>query len=340
MGKKKQAEGTLAPVDIEALEKDMNDRHGTSVMVNASDIADRPRQIISISPTLDFATGGIPEGSWVLLSGTPKCGKSTTALQIAANAQQQYGKQVVIGNVEHRINEKELRGIHNLDISKVKMIQSTPKKILTAQDFLQEFTSVIKTIPECVLIIDSSSALCATKEYTEDITSQARNEGPKLLATFCRKMAAVVPVQKVTLIVIQHLIANTSGFGSPYYEDGGNKIQYQGDLKLRCYSFQKWNAKQDDDSTRIGQVVNWQIMTSALGAPGGKVQSYLRYGYGVDDIKESIDLGLDMGVLDKAGAWYTFGDIKAQGEHKLRAALLENPDKLQELKDAVRLHMS
>lgn len=324
---------------IEKLKKEMNKRHGANVMVNAEDVANKERKIISIGPVLDFATGGIPEGSWVLLSGTPKCGKSTTALQIAANAQQEYGKQIFIGNVEHRINEKELRGIHGLDVSKVKMIQSEKGKILTAQDFLQEFTTVIKTIPGCVLIIDSSSALCAEKEYSEDITSQARNEGPKLLATFCRKMASVVPVQDVTLIIIQHLIANTSGYGSPYYEDGGNKIQYQADLKLRCSSFQKWNAKTNDDSTRVGQVVNWQIITSALGAPGGKVQSYIRYGYGIDEVKEYIDLGLDMGIIDKGGAWYTFSELKAQGEDKLRAALLENPEKLQELKTAIKAHM-
>ena len=208
-----------------------------------------------------------------------------------------------------------------------------------AQDFLQEFTNIIKTVPGCVLIIDSTSALCATKEFSEDITSQARNEGPKLLATFCRKMASIVPVQDSILIIIQHLIANTSGYGSPYYEDGGNKIQYQADIKMRCSSFQKWNLVPTDDTTRVGQVVNWQIITSALGAPGGKIQSYLRYGYGVDDIKEYISLGLDMAIIEKGGAWYTFGELKAQGEEKLRNALIENPEKLEELKTAVKAHM-
>jgi recombination protein RecA len=339
--KRKAEEVLVNPEDVfRQLKKDINKKYETNVLINANEIIDQDRKVVSASPAIDFGlNGGIPEGSWVLLSGTPKCGKSTLALQIAANAQCQYGKDVFIGNIEHRINKKELSGIHNLDISKVEVIQSQKKKILMAQDFLQEFTNIIKTVPGCVLIVDSSSALCAEKEFTEDITSQARNEGPKLLANFCRKMASIVPVQDVILIIIQHLIANTSGYGSPYYEDGGNKIQYQADIKMRCSSFQKWNSTQTDDLTRIGQVVNWQVITSSLGPPGGKIQSYIRYGYGIDDIKEMIGLSLDLGIIEKGGAWYTFGELKTQGEEKLRNALLENPDKLEELSQAIKLHI-
>lgn len=325
--------------ELQQLKKDINKKHGAEVLLNASGIIDIERKIISVSPAMDVALGGgIPEGSWVLLSGLPKVGKTTTALQIAANAQQQYNKQIFIGNVEHRITKRELEGIHGLDISKIEIIQSQKGKILMAQDFLQEFTNIVKTMPGCILIVDSSSALCAEKEFTEDITAQARNEGPKLLANFCRKMASIVPVQDVILIIIQHLIANTSGYGSPYYEDGGNKIQYQADIKLRCSSFQKWNAVQNDDTTRIGQILNWQVVTSSLGPPGGKVQSYMRYGYGIDDIKEMIGLGLDLGLIEKGGAWYTFGDLKVQGEEKLRTAVAEQPELLNQLKQAVNVH--
>jgi recombination protein RecA len=324
---------------IQNLKDEINKKHGSNVIVNATEVVEKQRQIIRVSPVIDYAIKGIPEGSWVLLSGVPKSGKTTTALQIAANAQQQYNKPVFIGNVEHRINKKELSGIHGLRIGDIEMIQSQTGKILMAQDHLQEYTRIINTVPGCVLIIDSSSALCAEKEFSEDITAQARNEGPKLLANFCRKMASIVPVQNVTLIIIQHLIANTSGFGSPFYEDGGNKIQYQADIKLRCVSFQKWNAKKEDDATRIGQVANWHIITSALGPPGGKIQSYIRYGYGIDDIKEYIDLGLDIALIEKSGSWFTYKDVKAQGEEKLRNALLENQETFKLLKNDIAMQM-
>lgn len=251
-----------------------------------------------------------------------------TALQIAANAQEQYDKPVYIGNVEYRINDKELSGIHNLNVDKVEMIQSTEGKILVAQDFLQEFTNIIKSVPGCVLVIDSSSALCAEGEFTSEIKAAGRNDGPKLLAQFCRKMTGVVPVQKTIVIVIQHLIANTSGYGEAYYEDGGRKMQHQADLKLRCTTFQKWEHKEE----QIGQTATWHVKTSALSKPGAKFQSYIRYGYGIDDIYELMTLGKDMGIIEKKGSWYVYGDLKVQGEEPIREALLNDKPMLEKLK--------
>jgi recombination protein RecA len=316
----------------EQLRKEITKKHG-KVIISANEIVNKERKIISVSPIADYnLNGGVPEGSWLLLSGSPKCGKTTTALQIAANAQQQYGKPVYYGNVEQRIEKKELTGIHGLDINDLEIIQSYEGKILSAQEHLQEYTTVLKDVPGCVLIIDSTSALCSEGEFSSDITAQARNEGPKLLATFCRRMAPVVPINKALVIVIQHLIANTSGYGESQFEDGGRKMQYQGDTKLRCTSSQKWeNTKKE----QIGQILNWQVKTAALTKPGGKFQSYLRYGYGLDDIKELISLGLDMGIIEKGGAWYTWGEQKCQGEEKLQNFLSEDSARIQLLKEQI-----
>jgi hypothetical protein len=73
---------------------------------------------------------------------------------------------------------------------------------------------------------------------------------------------------------------------------------------------------------------NLEVMSELLKASSKK-----------DDIKEYISLGLDMAIIEKGGAWYTFGELKAQGEEKLRNALIENPEKLKELKAAVNAHM-
>lgn len=306
-----------------------------NVLVSADSIVKQERRLVHVSPCVDYAlNGGIPEGSWVIFSGAPKSGKSVSALQTIANAQQQYNKPAYIINTEHRLNKKELEGVHGLRIQDLEIIQSNKGKILSAQEFLQETTTILKTVPECIIVIDSTSALCAEKEFVEDITSQARNEGPKLLATFCRKMGSVVPVQNSIVIVIQHLIANTSGYGSPYYEDGGRKIQYQADIKIRATGFQKWKLSATSED-QVGQIINWQVETSALGKPGAKFQSYLRYGYGLDDIKEYITIAMDMGIISKGGAWYTFGEERFHGEENMRTAFLENREMLNQLKDNV-----
>jgi recombination protein RecA len=314
----------------ERLRKEANKKYG-EVIIPASKIIEKERQVISMSPMADYnLNGGIPEGSWLLLSGPPKCGKTCAALQIAANAQLQYGKPIYYGNVEHRVEKKELTGIHGLNTDEIEMIQSREGKIMSAQEHLQQYTLILKDVPGCILIIDSTSALCSESEAGSEITATARNEGPKLLATFCRRMVPVVSVNRALVVVIQHLIANTSGYGEPYFEDGGRKIQHAASTKLRCVGVQKWeNSKKDD---QIGQVLTWHIKEAALTKPGGKFQSYLRYGYGTDDIKEYISLGLDMGIIDKGGAWYNYAGQRAQGEENLRQLFVDSPEHLTALK--------
>lgn len=301
-----------------------------SPIIDASFIIDNPKRTISISPALDIGLSGkigasIQEGTWILLSGPPKCGKSTTALQIAANAQQQLGKIVYIGNVEGRIKKRDLEGISNLDISKVKIVQSSKGNILSGEKFLSEFMTILKENSDCVLIVDSTSVLCSQDEMDGEITANRRPAGPKLLASFCRQMAPVVPTQNNIVILIQHIIANTGTGMSPTYEDGGNKIQFQGDTKLRCTHFKKQGT---EDAASYGQEVNWVIHTSALGSPGAKIKSFIRYGHGVDHEAELVSLGSDCGLIAKAGSWYSFPWIddspKMQGEEKVRQFLKEN----------------
>lgn len=306
--------------------KDIIKNLGEGAVTSASSFLSNKPKIISVSPALDIGlNGGIPTGSWVILSGPEKCGKSTLALQLAANAQS-HGMNVFYSDVECRLKEMNLTGIHNLDLERFQIIRSTKEKILSAEDHLNALIDLIKSEPNSLFILDSSSALCASKEMIEEITANTRALGPKLLASFCRQMGGVVPVQDSIIIVIQHLIANTSGYGSPYIEDSGRKLRYQVDVKLRAKGVQRWENK----DKQIGQIVEWDIVTSALGSPGMKVKNYIRYGFGIDSISECIDLACDLGLISKGGAWYKIEcvesckELKFQGQEKLYEYLKEN----------------
>lgn len=320
------------------IHKELEDKYGDGTIVDARFIVENKKNVISISPALDMAIGGIPEGTWTILSGPEKCGKTTTALQIAANAQSVYDKYVYYLNVEGRIKgDMNLLGVKDLNIDKMKIIQSVKGKILTAEDFLNEAIFVVKNHPGCVLIIDSASALCSEKEITEDITSSTRNNGPKLLASFCRQMGTIVPVQDTIVIIIQHLIANTSGYGAPFMEDGGNKIKYQVDTKLRCTKTEPYGS---DKEKPVGQILHWKVLCSAMSSPGIKVQSYLRYGYGLDKENEILAIACDLGLVTKGGAWYTTAWLdepyKLQGMENLRDFLIENPHHYNSLQEKIK----
>lgn len=319
---------------LDLLRKELTKEYGSEILLEADTIINRERKIVPVSPQFDVGLmGGVPEGSTVIISGLEKIGKSSLSLSFAAQAQK-MGKFILYLDVENRIKPMNLTGIKGLDTSpdKLLIIQSSKEKILVGEDYLKIAEKSLNTIPESVTIVDSASALCAEKEYTSDITASARNDGPKLLANFCRKNTAAIQVNRQILLVIQHLIANTSGYGAKYMEDGGNKIKYQYDIKIRAKGSEPWTVGSGENEVQVGQKVTWNIISSALGGkPNTKVESYLRYGVGVDHVMEYIEQALSLGVIVKGGAWFTWGERKFQGQERVYENFSNSPEDLTKL---------
>lgn len=277
---------------------------GTEILKEKKDY-----KILSVGPMLDLALGGgIKEGSWVMLTGDPKCGKTTTAMQIAANAQKE-GRPIIYLDVEGRLKEMNFE-VRDLDPAKMKIIHPEDQP-LPAEVFLDAGYKLM-TDPEyhgAVMIIDSISSLIPEKELNADM-EPGRAGLPKLLSIFTKKMGQILPNQRGIIICITHYIANTSGYGAAKMSDGGNKIQYQADTRLEVKSngtkvpaIAPW---EDDNGTRIGQIINWKILCSSMGSPGGNAQSYIRYGHGIDKCQELLMLGQDVGMIERAGSWLKF----------------------------------
>lgn len=335
---------------LKLIEKDF----GQGIVTTGEDFLKREetKQVIPVGPALDVGLGGgIPEGSWVILSGRPKLGKSTLGLSFSANAQK-AGKHVYYLDVEGRLKPMNLNGTNGLDTSpeKLTIIGSTEEKILSAQDYLTIAEKILLNHAGCVLIIDSFSALCHEKELVEGIGTSTRGGRGVLLSQFCGQMGNVVPVKRSIVIGMVHLMANTSGYGSSVAEKGGNAIQYQVDVKLRIKTAEPWVAGAGASAKTIGKIVTWVCECNALGAiPGQEIQSYLRYGYGIDDVYETIEVGKDLNLIKVAGSWMTclFMEqhpelieggvydeklVKAQGGEKLYDLLQGNPKWLEQLK--------
>jgi recombination protein RecA len=307
--------------------KELSKAYGKNIFKSANSIIEKERKIIPLAPRLNAALGGgLVEGGLIIFSGPEKFGKTTLALHAAAKAQKLYKKKVWYIDIECRLKKMNLAGIKDLDTSPENFIvvQSEEGNIITAEKFLDIIRKLIYSEPGCLIIIDSSSALCSEKEMTEDSSGQTRSLSPKLFANFCRTTGNAIIVNGVTVIVIQHLINDTSGKGGGKLEDGGVALQYQQDIKLRGAYKEAWKVGSGENEKIIGQTLHWKMMTGALegNTPGVMVDTYLRYGTGIDELMDYIELASELSIIEKKGAWITIDkgldtEIKLQGDEKL-----------------------
>ncbi len=308
------------------------------VFISGDSILDKDPMVIPVSPAIDMMLGGgIPEGSFVVVTGAFKLGKTVLCLSFAANAQKKEfgGRKIYYFNVEGRLKGRDLGGIHGLDMDpdKFEVIGSTEEKILYAEDYLEIWDTLVTYEKNTVLIMDSISQLCSKARIAQDVGARFRDDVPLMLADMTKRVSNILPVNNNIVMCVTHRIANQGGFGrSPWTEASGQKVQYQADVKLAA----KYQEAYKIGEKQVGQIVHWQCDTSAIGPPGIKAESLLRYGYGIDGRYELINLCKDFGFVQQKGSWITLGeDHKVQGIEKACDYLLEHPELYKSLEKQV-----
>jgi len=321
-------------------EKDIIKEYG-QVLLEASYIVDNPPPVISVTPKIDIALGGgVPEGCLFIMTGPEKIGKTVHALQFCKNAQQvklenEQNRKIYYGNVEGRLKKRDLEGIKGLNFSEdmLKIVGSTKGNILSGEKYLAIFDNIIHNEPHAVCVIDSFSALAAESELVGDITDHQVAAMNRYLAKFTRRFANVLPINRVTLVGITHLMANIQKFGAgkTKIEKSGNALKYAQDVKL--WATHREPLKQGE--TQIGQKVHWIVENSAIGAPGQKVTSIIKYGHGIWNEYELAELAKDFGVVE-GKTWITLPNgEKVQGMSNFATYLEENPSYYEELRQQV-----
>lgn len=292
-------------------------------------------KILTFSPRVDLGlNGGLLEGTWNIISGNPKAGKSTSCLQICKNAQDD-GRNVIYIDAESRLKGYNLSGVQGLDLEKFQVVHGDDDgEPLAAEDFLKICESLIK-MPKnkgAVCVIDSCSSLIPRNELDEDPSATLRASLPKLLSHWIKKNAHVVVKNKIIVLIITHYITNTSGYGKLKIPDCGVMVQYQADTRMDIIKTEDWI----EGDKKVGMLVHWKISCSALGASGEECVSYIRYGIGIDKNKEIMELAESFGIIVKSGSWYSIDFLagteefpeapKMQGQAKLYEFLVSRPD--------------
>lgn len=344
---KKNAELDKELEEIEGIDSDILKEYQIYI-TNAEDIVNEEDIIISISPANDAGLGGgVPMGGGLIFNGDEKTGKTTTALQLAENAQNNEKLlEICDGNVhvfyhdiEHRLKKMNVAPFKKLTPKNFHHIAAKRGHLLTAEQQLTMAEKLIADFPYSIHIIDSFSILSSEAELTEGMDKQQRADIGKIVGKFCRKIVQPLRVNKCLLIGMTWNMANPSGYGAPKTEKAPGALKYIQDTKMMVKNTEPWI----ESSKRVGQIINWKILNSALGGiPGTEVQSYLRYGSGLDNIAEIISLGVQLGLINykKEGGRYNLEYLeqvnKELSEKKfhfkdLRVYLEENQQLQQEL---------
>ncbi len=267
---------------------------------------------------------------------------TTLSLTIAANAQK-IGCPIYYFNIEARLKNRDLQGIHGLSLEEPSFnvigsyYKNKKTNIMSAEDYLAEAEKIIHNIPRSILIFDSVSLLITKKEIANELDEGGYAPGPALMSKFCKRMSNVIAINDNIIIAILHYTTNMSPTSrKTKQKSGGRKIAYAADVDLEAKYFK---YLKNSDGYPIGQEVIWQTLSTSFLPPGQEISSFIRYGYGVDDITELIQLGEDLSIIKKSGAWYSLPfdeeGRQAQGKENLRELLYNNPPLLEKLKSEI-----
>ena len=326
-------EDTSDKLGMAAIKKKYGDivRTGTALFSEKKN-----KKCLSVSPSYNLGlNGGILEGTWTVISGVEKCGKSSLCLQIITNGQKE-GREAIYVDVESRIKPYNLEGTLGLDQDRLKIISPETQEgganvDIAAEDFLNTVDAMIR-MPKyrgCVCVVDSLSSLLPKAEMESEVSGTLRANLPKMLSHWIKKNAQAVVRNDIIMILITHYITNTSGYGKQKRADCGVMVQYQADNRIDFTKVEAW----EEEGKKIGQKTEAQISCSAMGSSGTTVTSYLRFGLGIDFTKERIEMGESFGLINKAGAWYTvpfladfpeYAEKKFQGQQKLYEFISSN----------------
>lgn len=308
----------------------------TSMFSSAEDVIkeEKTSVLVPVSPAIDFRIGGgIPSGTLVLFRTLPKFGKTTIAMQIAANALEQ-GRYVIYADIERRLEGGKYFAIKNFDPKNKKFIIIRAKKgekLLSGDEIYTNIKNMMM-VPKyrnAVYIVDSLSKVIprATLEDNE-IRADRRDSTPKLNADFCKKAGNLCRISGSIVIGIQHFIHDPNAMGDPLKPDGGIKLEFESDL---VFESRRKAVMWDGNPINIKEEEKLPGLLARLNIPVNKrlapyiskddpICVYTKFGEGIWWGREALDVLQKIGLCyTKGGGYYVF--LREDGqEEKIRGA--------------------
>ncbi len=301
-----------------------------SVMRMGDASASRDIEVISTgSIGLDIAlgVGGLPRGRVVEIYGPESSGKTTLTLQTIAACQKAGGTAAFV-DAEHALDPvyAEKLGV-NVD----ELLVSQPD---TGEQGLEITDMLVRSGAVDMVVVDSVAALTPKAEIEGDMGDSHMGLQARLMSQALRKLTANIK-RSNTLVIFINQIRMKIGvmFGNPETTTGGNALKFYSSVRL---DIRRTGAIKKGDEI-LGNETRVKVVKNKVAPPFRQVEFDILYGQGISYEGELITLGVDQGLVDKAGAWYSYkGNRIGQGKDNVRQYLVDNPAIAQEIDQAIR----
>ena len=300
-------------------------------------LGDDTHNEIAVSPsgslTLDLAlgVGGYPKGRIIEIYGPESSGKTTFALHAIAEIQKAGGRAAFI-DAEHALDPVYAK---NLGVNINELLLSQPD---TGEQALEICEALVRSEAINIVVIDSVAALVPQAEIEGEMGDSHVVLQARLMSQALRKLSGTINKTNTIAIFINQLREKVGVmFGNPETTPGGRALKFYSTIRMDVRRSEQ--IKQGDSV--IGNKTTVKIVKNKVAPPFKTAVVEIMYGEGVSRVSEIIDLGVEAGIIDKSGAWYSYnGEKLGQGKETVKALLKENDKLRDELEQKVREHFN
>ena len=301
---------------------------GSIMRLGEGTVAEGIQAISTGSLTLDIATGigGLPRGRVVEIYGPESSGKTTLALGAVARAQAAGGTAAFI-DAEHAL---DITYAKKLGVQIDDLLVSQPD---TGEQALEVAEALVRSGALDIVVIDSVAALVPKAEIEGDMGDSLPGLQARLMSQALRKLTASISKSNTTVVFINQIRMKIGVmFGNPETTTGGNALKFYASMRLDIRKIE--NLK--DNQEIIGGRVRVKIVKNKMAPPFRQAEFDIFFNEGISHTGEVVDLGVEKGIIEKSGAWYSYGGTRiGQGRENVKEYLKNNPDTAQEIEEKI-----
>ena len=285
------------------------------------------------SISLDNATGigGLPKGRIVEIYGPESSGKTTLALHVVAQAQKAGGEAAFV-DAEHALDPVYAS---HLGVDVDSLLVSQPDN---GEQALEITEALARSGALDVVVVDSVAALVPKAEIEGDMGDSHVGLHARLMSQALRKLTGAIAKSNTIVIFINQLREKVGVmYGSPEVTTGGRALKFYSTMRMDVRRVEQIKGPGNEF---IGSRTRAKIVKNKVAPPFKEAEFDIMYGSGISKVGETVDIGVNLDVLKKSGAWFYYGDMRlGQGRENVKTYLQQNPELMAEIEEKIRVKM-